>query len=170
MPPERYDLDQPVELRLRGDAIDVFGALMAVLAPALEEGTGGDRTDTVLEDVSDAINRQVNLGWYKREATRAISAGAVPDYRGIQLLVDEFDAQRPELTGAAAERMTPLDEAERYVVVSLTEEGLESGGYPDSMTELEMLEMASMLRIYARDLENAVTENEIDLREADDEA
>lgn len=168
----RVDLDQPVELRLRGDAIDVFGALMAILAPVLEDGeavTDNDRANDVIEDLSQQINQKVNLGHYEREAKRALNAGgeAVPDYRGIQVLVDEFDPRNPELAGDSAERMTPLSEAEMYAVVSLTEEGFETGGYPDSMGELEMLQMASMLRIYARDMERTVTEAAYDLREDD---
>lgn len=164
------DLDQPVEVRLRGDAVDVFGALLALLAPALEDGVDNDRADDVIEDLSQAINQQVNLGHYQREAKRAVNAGGegIPDYRGIQVLVDEFDARHPELTGASAERMTPLEEADMYVVVSLTEEGFETGGHPDSMGELEMLQLASMLRVYARDLERTVTDAAYDLREAGD--
>lgn len=165
----QVDLDQPVELRFRGDALDVFGALMAMMTPALEDGIENERAQEVIEDLADEVNRQVNLGHYQREAKRMLNRGDIPDYRGIQVLVDEFDPRYPELTGAGAEHMTPLEEAKMYAVVSLTDEGFETGGYPASMEDLEMLQMASMLRIYARDMEQTVTGAAYDLREAGDE-
>lgn len=165
---EQYDIDQPVELRLRGDAVDLFGALVALLGPALEKGeavTDNERANAVIEDLSMSINQQVNLGWYMKETKRRLREGDIPDYRGIQVLVDEFDAQHPELSGDLAERMTPLEKAEVYAIISLTERGFETGAWPDSIDDLEVLQLASMCRIYARDLERSITENAIDLRE-----
>lgn len=158
------DIDQPVEVRLRGDAVDVFGALMALLAPALEEGVDNDRAQDVIEDLSDSLNQQVNLGHYLREAKRAIRNDDVPDYRGIQVLVNEFDPRHPEPEGPGINRLSPLEEADYYAIVARTEYGWEQAGYPDSLDIGEYLKLASMLRMFARELEatvNAGSEDEL---------
>lgn len=153
------DLDEPVELRIRGDYIDVVG-MVAQLQNVIDtdqEWEAKDRGEKVGTDVIKQTNDLVNLGLLEREMKKAARNNAEGlEYRGIEVLLEEFDPRHPRPAGAGVERLPPLEDADWYLILMRTEEGYQAAGYPDKTGVDEKMLMASFLRQYARDLENVI--------------
>lgn len=150
------DLNEPVELSIRGDRIDVIG-LVSHFAKFYEDyldeiGVDGGRAENVAIDFVDQINKQENLGLMGREMKKAADRGDIDDYRGIQSVIKPFDPQHPD---PDIERID-LEDADMYVLVAKTDKGFEAAGWPERHDVQDGLLIASFLRMYARDLEGEI--------------
>lgn len=170
--PGEFDLDQPVELRVRGDWIDL-GGLLAFLDKQIQDANG--RVGNAGEAFIEGVEEQVNFGYLEREMkrlNRELDNGDVdPDamgFRGFQVLVDAFDPRHPEPDDPPMVRLSPLDEAEWYLVFMRSDTGFEAAGYPEETGVEDRMLMASLLRQYARDLEDELPD-EGAVTEASDE-
>lgn len=166
-----WPIDQPVELSIRGWYLDIIGAIAAFEQLGLDvenavDPEGIDRTERVITDILDQVTRQVNVGYIERELKKAARAEDPPEYGGLQVDVREFDPRHPDPT-PDIDHLSPLEDAEYYVVLMRTDEGFEAAGYPDSLGIEESMLLASFMRTYARDLEDELPEGEIGDREDD---
>lgn len=172
MATEQFDIDQPVEFVVRGDAIDVIGVIEVALNKLLDDDEIRGRTRSAAEDIAQAIQRQHNPGYFVREMKRALNNEDAPEYRGFQVLLGEFDAQHPRPHGESGiGRLQPLEEMEWYAILGRSEKGFEAAAYPDRLDVESSMLMASFIRQYARDLEAAVAVDDMepeDLREGSD--
>lgn len=154
---EELDADQPVEVVIRGDAMAVIGALEAAVTAARDDDSIRGRPMLPLEDLSSQLGREVNMGYLQREMKRLVNKEDPFEYRGIQVIAGEFDAQHPRPHGqTSVDRLTDLEEMETYVILGRSEAGFEAAGYPDGIGVEDSMMMASFMRQYARDLEAAV--------------
>ena len=148
-----WDPEDLVELRVRGEFVDVVG-LLAEFRVVVEDGDVRERATQVGRDLTDQAAPQVNYGEAERQLKRINDRGEKREYRGIDVQVHDFDPRHPdERSELKVDRIPPLDELQSYAIVGRGEEGIHMAGYPDNLAHEESLILASALRIYARELE-----------------
>lgn len=152
------DLGEPIEVAIRGDRMDVIG-LVSFFNVYLDESDSTNRAEgrakKVVEDFLDQVNQQENMALVRRELESAVeNAEEAPGYRGIQVSVTPFDPKHPNLP---IEDFPSLEDAEAYAVVAKFEDGFHAAGHPESLNVEPGLELASFMRMYARDVEEEVT-------------
>lgn len=172
MAPERFEPHDLVELRVRGEHMDVMG-LVSVLAEITDyEGddvTGLNRAQRLVRDLSEQATDQVNFGEVERQLKQMVRDGEEVDYRGVDVRIHGFDPRHPdEESELDVNALPPFESADEYVVVLKNEHGYHMAGYPDEMDTEGGLQIASVLRTYARELEEAVLQDSYDPREEDD--
>lgn len=150
-----------VELRIRGEFIDVVGLLSHVgveIVDSEADRAGLGRAKEVVMDLTEQAQQQVNYGLAERQLKRMVQADEVPSYRGIDVRVHEFDPRHPdEESELDVENLPPFEEADTYAIVLKDEDGLHMAGYPDDLDVNDALELATGVRIFARDIEDTVT-------------
>lgn len=172
MATDGYDPLDLVELRVRGEFLDVVGLVTAVnTGLAQHDGNfeGLDRATKVSTEVAEQVNQQVNFGLAARDFKKLRESDESVEYRGVEAIIDEFDPQHPDAASTGVDRLTPLDEMDWYIVLGRSDQGFEAAGYPDRLDVERSMLMASFARQYARDLEEAaVGQVEEDLKESAD--
>lgn len=156
-----YDFDDPVELRIRGWFADVVGVISALgrIEDFKGDFDGLGRIEKSASDIIDQTDKQVNLGYLTRQFKRAENnPDEFPDYGGVQVFLSEFDARDPLESATELEQLTPLDEAEFYIILLRSESGFEAAGWPAQLDIEQNMLLASFLRMYARELERNVEE------------
>lgn len=168
MPPERFDPRDLVELRVRGEHIDVIGMLSMLPRVVDYEGddvAGLDRGQRVVLELMEAAQEQVNFGEVERQLKQIVERGESVDFRGLDVRIHEFDPRHPdERSELDVDALPPFESADEYAVVLKNEEGFHMAGYPDEMDTEAALQMASVMRTYARELEEAVLQESYDPR------
>lgn len=149
-----FDPEDLVELRVRGEFIDVVGLLSQM---AVDYEDREDRAAQVMDDLLERAGQQINFGLARKQLKRLARSGEEKSYRGIDVRIHEFDPRHPdEESELDVNILPPFEEGDAYAVVMKTEEGLHMAGYPDELEMQQALELASGLRIFARDLEEIV--------------
>lgn len=146
-----------VELRIRGEFIDVVGLLshVSVEVVDIESDKTGIRAEKVVRDLVDQTQDQVNFGLAERQLKRLVSSGEVPEYRGIDVRAHEFDPRHPDVESELDVNNLPdLADANAYYVVMKSDESYHMAGYPDSLDPEIALELASLMRSSARAIED----------------
>lgn len=150
------DLDEPTELIIRGDMIDIGGFVSAIHV-AINELDGQDplqgRTSDVVNDVMSQFNGFANIGQIQRDMKRRINDRESLEYRGIDVHFGRYDPKDPNTGEIDA---PDFAESEVFGVITKTEEGFFADFKPDHADVDVSLEMASFLRIMAREFESAI--------------
>lgn len=153
---DTWEADDLVELRVRGEYVDLVG-LLSTLTAGVIDADGTDNVTSVARDLADQATQQVNFGKAEKQLKRQARQDNY-DYRGIDVRIHEFDPRHPdEQSEMDVNDLPPLEEANTYAIVMQTDEGLHMVGYPDELDTETGLHLSSALRIYARDIEDAVT-------------
>lgn len=154
-----WEPDDLVELRIRGEFVDVVG-LLSTMTVGVIDADENNRATNVAHDLADQAKTQVNFGLAERQLKR-IARNGDHEYRGIDIRVHEFDPRHPdERSELDVDKLPPFEEADTYAVVLENEEGLHMAGYPDELETDTALKLSSALRLYARDIEDAVVMEE----------
>lgn len=157
-----FDPADLVELRVRGEHVDIVGLLAFMDIEVLDfdgEATGRNRAQRVMADLADQAHEQVNFGEAEKQLKRLARQGETMDFRGLDVRIHEFDPRHPdERSELDVDNLPPLEAATAYGVVAQTDEGVHMAGYPDHL-DVEMgLQLASAIRTFAREIEDSVLE------------
>lgn len=158
-----FEPEDLVELRVRGEFMDVVGLLSHISVEIVEgesDRAGYNRAQEVVSDLADQANSQINFGLAERQLKRRVQSDEVLGYRGIDVRIHEFDPRHPDVESEIdAERLPPLEDAEYYAIVTKHDDGMHMAGHPDQLDMDMAMEIASLLRIYAREMEGLVTQD-----------
>lgn len=153
---DQRSLNQPVELVVRGDRMDVAGWVAGTELMLAGEKKPGEaligRGRKVAHQVSDALTREDNLELLRRDAEKAIEDGEDIPFRGVDALYRPFDPKHPD-DDLDIEGLPSLADVDAYLVIAVDGDGFYGAGHPEQLDPLTGMALASFLRTYAREIE-----------------
>lgn len=153
--------DEPFELIIRGPRIDVSGLVAAI--GAARDQYGGDglvfqgRSNEIVDDFVGKFQKYENLGLITREAKRLVRDGEEFPFRGLQVSAGTFDPKMPGVEGFDIPEPT---ECTFFCATGKSDDGYFLASVPEHTHTEVALEVASMLRIAARELEETIDSTE----------
>lgn len=151
------DLTDPVELRVRGERMELVGLLSAVTVllhdhADVVDGVVAGRAEKTISSIMDEVKRQENIELVRRELETAHKRGDVVEYRGVDVVYRDFDPKHPDLDEL---EHPPLDEVEAYALLGTTDGQMFADMWPPQAEVDIGLSLASWLRMFAREIERS---------------
>lgn len=155
-----FEPKDPVELRIRGEYVDIVGLLAKLSSDFFDTAKSDDqrtRPEKIVSELVEQSADEVNFGLARKQLKRIVRSDESFGFRGLDVRIHEFDPRHPdEDSELDVNRLPPFEEAEAYVVTLKDDDGFYMAGYPDRLDPDMALELASALRVYARDLESVL--------------